>query len=101
MFKQLATLVSGLMERLFTAPSSLTVEQPSLSAKPLRVKSTPVSRQAARKPVSQKPKSKASAAPQTKAAVSRKQTPKAAPAKSGAAGKPQAIPASKTRHHAK
>jgi hypothetical protein len=101
MFKQLATLVSGLMERLFTAPSSLTAEQPSPSAKLLPVKSTRGSRPAVRKPASQKPKSKASAAPQTKAVVSRKQIPKAAPAKSGAAGKPQAIPASKTRRHVK
>jgi hypothetical protein len=97
MFKQLATLVSGLMGRLFTAPSSLTAEQHSPSAKPLPVKSTRGSRPAVRKPVSQKPKSKASAAPQIKAVASRKQTPKAAPAKSGVAGKPQATPASKTR----
>jgi hypothetical protein len=101
MFKRLVMLVRGLMGNRSMAPSLLRAEQPSPNAKPLRVKSTPVSRQAARRPASQKPKSKASAAPQTKAAVSRKQTPKAAPAKSGAAGKPQAIPASKTRHHAK
>jgi hypothetical protein len=101
MFKQLATLVSGLMERLFTAPSLLQVEQASPSAKPLPAKSTRGSRQAVRKPASQKPKSKASAAPQTKAAVLRKQTPKAAQAVRGKAGSQATTPASKTRRHVK
>jgi hypothetical protein len=100
MFKRLATLVSGLMERLFTAPSSLTVEQPSPSAKPLPAKSTRGSRQAVRKPASQKPKSKASAAPQTKAVVSRKPKPKPARQTSGGTGSQSATPVSPTRQPA-
>ena len=101
MFKQLATLVSGLMGRLFTAPSSLTVEQPLPSAKPLPAKSTHGSRQAVRKPASQKPKSKASAAQQTKAVASRKQKPKPARQTSGETGLQVATPASPTRQPAK
>jgi len=101
MFKRLATLVSGLMGRLFTAPSSLTAEQPSPSAKPLRVKSTLVSRQAVRKPVNQKPKSKASAALQTKAVVSRKPKPKPVRQTSGGTGLQVATPASPTHQPAK
>jgi hypothetical protein len=101
MFKQLATLVSGLMERLFTAPSLSQVEQPSPNAKPLPAKSTPVSRQAVRKPASQKPKSKALAAPQTKAVASRKPKPKAARQTSGGIGSQVATPASPTRQPAK
>jgi hypothetical protein len=101
MFKRLATLVSGLMGRLFTAPSSLTAEQPSPSAKPLPVKSTHGSRQAVRKPASQKPKSKTLAAPQTKAAVSRKQKPKPVRQTSGETGLQVATPASPTRQPVK
>jgi hypothetical protein len=96
MFKRLATLVSGLMGRLFTAPSSLTAEQPSPSAKPLPVKSTHGSRQAVRKPASQKPKSKTLAAPQTKAVVLRKPKPKPARQTSGETGSQSATPASPT-----
>jgi hypothetical protein len=101
MFKRLATLVSGLMGRLFTAPSSLTAEQPSPSAKPLPVKSTHGSRQAVRKPASQKPKSKALAAPQTKAVASRKPKPKPARQTSGETGLQVATPASPTRQPVK
>jgi len=97
MFKRLATLVSGLMGRLFTDPSLSQVEQPSPSAKPLPAKSTHGSRQAARKPVSQKPKSKALAAPQIKAAVSRKPKPKPARQTSGGTGLRPATPALPTR----
>jgi hypothetical protein len=96
MLKRLATLVSGLMERLFTAPSSLTAEQPSPSAKLLPVKSTRGSRPAVRKPANQKPKSKALAAPQTKAVVLRKPKPKPARQTSGETGSQSATPASPT-----
>jgi hypothetical protein len=99
MFKQLATLVSGLMGRLFTAPSLSQVEQPSPSAKPLPAKSIRGSRPAVRKPASQKPKSKASAAPQTKAAVSRKPKPKPVRQTSGETGLQVVTPASQTRQH--
>jgi hypothetical protein len=101
MFKQLVMLVRGLMGSQSTAPSLSQVEQPSLSAKPLRVKSTLVFRQAVRKPVNQKPKSKVSAAPQTKAAVSRKPRPKPARQTSGGTGLQVATPASPTRQPAK
>jgi len=101
MFKRLATLVSGLMGRLFTAPSLSQVEQPSPSAKPLPAKSTRGSRPAARKPASQKPKSKALAAPQIKAVASRKPKPKPARQTSGGTGSQSAIPASQTRQPAK
>ena len=94
MFKQLATLVSGLMGRLFTAPSSLTAEQPSPSAKPLPAKSTHGSRPAARKPASQKPKSKASAAQVGTTVQLRKQKPKAAQQTSGETGLQHQTPAS-------
>jgi hypothetical protein len=100
MFKQLATLVSGLMERLFTAPSLSQAEQPLPSAKRLPAKSTRGSRLAARKPASQKPKSKALAAPKTKAVASRKQIPKAAQAVRGQAGSQAITPASPTRQPA-
>ena len=101
MLKRLATLVSGLMGRLFTAPSLSQVEQPSPNAKPLPAKSTRGSRPAVRKPVSQKPKSKASAAPQTKAVASRKPKPKPARQTSGGTGLQVATPASPTRQPAK
>ena len=101
MFKQLATLVSGLMGRLFTAPFSLTAEQLSPSAKPLPVKSTHGSRPAVRSPAKKSPKSKSSAAQKTKAVVSRKQTPKPAQPTSGKAGSQAATPASPTRQPAK
>ena len=86
MFKQLATLVSGLMGRLFTAPSSLTAEQPSPSAKPLPAKSTRGSRPAVRKPASQKPKSKTSAAQADTTDPSRKSKQKAVLPTSGGNG---------------
>jgi len=100
MFKRLVMLVSGLMGRQSTAPSLLTVEQPSPSVKLLPAKSTRGSRPAARKPASQKPKSKASAAPQTKAAASRKPKPKPARPTSGGTGSQSATPASQTRQPA-
>jgi hypothetical protein len=101
MFKRLVMLVSGLMGRQSTAPSSLTAEQPSLSAKPLPAKSFRGSRPAARKPASQKPKSKALAAPQTKAVVLRKPKPKPARQMSGETGSQSATPASPTHQPAK
>jgi hypothetical protein len=101
MFKQLATLVSGLMGRLFTAPSSLTAEQPSPSAKPLPVKSTHGSRQAVRSPAKKSPKPKSSAVQKTKAVASRKQTPKPAQPISGKAGSQAATPVLLTRQPAK
>jgi hypothetical protein len=101
MLKRLVMLVRGLMGRQSTAPSLSQVEQPSPSVKPLRVKSTPVSRQAVRKPASQKPKSKASAAPQTKAVASRKPKPKPARPTSGVTGSQAATPVLLTRQPAK
>ena len=94
MFKRLATLVSGLMGRLFTAPSLSQVEQPSPSAKPLPAKSTRGSRPAARKPASQKPKSKASAAQVGTTAQLRKPKQKPARQTSGGTGSQPATTAS-------
>ena len=53
------------------------------------------------KPASKSAKRKPRVAQLTKAVASPKQKPKAAPAKSGATGKPSATRASKTRQHAK
>jgi hypothetical protein len=86
MFKRLATLVSGLMERLFTVHSMSQAEQLSPSVKQLPAKSTHGSRPAARKPVSQKPKSKASAAQVGTTAQLRKQKQKPARPTSGENG---------------
>jgi hypothetical protein len=94
MFKQLVMLVRGLMGSPSTAPSLSQVEQPSPSAKPLLVKSTPVSRQAVRKPVSQKPKSKASAAQVGTTAQLRKPKQKPARQTSGGTGSQPATTAS-------
>ena len=101
MFKRLATLVSGLMGRLFTAPSSLTAEQPSLSAKPLPAKSSRGSRPAVRSPAKKSPKPKSSAVQKTKAVASRKPTPKPAQLTSGKAGSQAITPASPIRQPAK
>jgi len=75
MFKRLVMLVRGLMGCQSTAPSSLTVEQPSPSAKRSRAKSTQASPQVAPKqirprksspaPTQRKPKQEA--APSTSA----------------------------------
>jgi hypothetical protein len=75
MLKRLVMLVRGLMGCQSTAPSSLMAEQPSPSAKRLRVKSTPASPQVAPKqtrprksspaPTQHKPKQEA--APSTSA----------------------------------
>jgi hypothetical protein len=86
MFKRLVMLVRGLMGSPSTDPSTLTVEQPSPSAKPLRVKSTQVSRQTVRKPANQKPKSKTSAAQAGTTAPSRKPKQKAVLPTSGESG---------------
>jgi hypothetical protein len=94
MFKRLAMLVRGLMGCQSTAPSLLTVEQPSLSAKPLRAKSTQASPQAVRSPASKKPKRKSSPAQADTTAVSRKPKQKPAQQTSGETGLQAQIPAS-------
>jgi hypothetical protein len=72
MFKRLVMLVRGLMGCQSTAPSSLTVEQPSPNAKRSRAKSTQASKdaQAPRRPRKSSPaptqrKQKTEAAPST------------------------------------
>jgi hypothetical protein len=75
MFKRLVTLVRGLMGCQSTAPSSLTVAQPSLSAKRSRAKSIQTC-QDAQAPVKLKPKRKSKAAQSTSQAKSRKAAPK-------------------------
>ena len=101
MFKRLVMLVRGLMGSPSITPSMSQAEPLLPSAKPLRVKSIPVSRPVARKPASQKPKSKASAAPQIKAVASRKQKPKPARPTSGGTGLQVVTPASQTRQPVK
>jgi hypothetical protein len=81
MFKRLVMLVRGLMGSQSTAPSSLTVEQPSPSVKPLRAKRTQESPPAAlkpRQPAKLKTKRKPKAAQPTSQVKSRKAAPKPA-----------------------
>jgi hypothetical protein len=114
MFKRLVMLVRGLMGCRSTAPSSLTAEQPSPSAKPLRAKSTQASPQAAPKqtrprksspaPTQRKPKQEA--APSTTAERKpgkKKPTARqvAMVSQSKPTGSKSKTPASKTRQHAK
>jgi hypothetical protein len=86
MFKRLVMLVRGLMGSQSTAPSSLTAEQPSPSAKPLRAKRTPVSPQVVRQPVKSKPKLKSKAVQPTSQVKSRKAAPKLAQTTTGNRG---------------
>ena len=85
MFKRLVTLVRGLMGCQSTAPSSLTAEQPSPSAKPLRAKSTQTSLDA-QAPAKLKTKRKPRAAQPTTQAKSRKAAPKPAQTTRGSLG---------------
>jgi len=101
MFKRLVMLISGLMGSPSTAPSTLTAEQPSPSAKPLLVKPIQEFRQPARSHAKKSPKPKSSAAQKTKAVASLKQTPKPAKPISGKAGSQAATPASQTRQPVK
>lgn len=78
MFKRLAMLVRGLMGCQSTAPSSLTVEQPSPSAKPLRANTTQESHPIAQAPAKLKTKRKPKVAQLTSVVKSRKAEPKPA-----------------------
>ena len=91
MFKRLVMLVRGLMGCQSTAPSSLTVEQPSPSAKRSRVKSTPTC-QDVQAPVKLKPKRKSKAAPSTSAVKSHKAEQKPAQTTPGSRGRPRKTP---------
>jgi hypothetical protein len=93
MFKRLVTLVRGLMGCQSTAPSSLTAEQPSPSAKRSRAKSTPTC-QDAQTPVKSKPKRKSKAAQVDSTAPSRKAAPKPAQTTTGNLGLLLKTPAS-------
>jgi hypothetical protein len=114
MFKRLVMLVRGLMGCQSTTPSSLTVEQPSPSAKPLRAKRTQASPQVAPKqtrprksspaPTQRKPKQEA--APSTTAVRKpgkKKPTVRqvAMVSQSKPTGSKSKTPASKTRQHVK
>ena len=92
MFTRLVMLVRGLMGCQSIAPSSLTVEQPSLSAKPLRAKRTQASPQAVRNPASKSAKRKPKVAQPTLPAKSRKPASKPAQTTSGKRGRPRKIP---------
>jgi hypothetical protein len=96
MFKRLVTLVRGLMGCQSTGPSSLTVEQHSLSAKPLRAKSTQAS-QDAQAPAKSKPKRKPKAASQTTQVKSRKAAQKAAQTTPGNRGQSSKTPVPQTQ----
>jgi hypothetical protein len=112
MFKRLVMLVRGLMGCQSTVPSSLTVEQPSPSAKPLRVKRTQVSPKAAPKqprksspaPTQRKQKTEA-AKPTTAARKPGKKKPTARQvamvSQSKPTGSKSATPAREARRHAK
>jgi hypothetical protein len=76
MFKRVVMLVRGLMGCRSTAPSSLTAEQASPSAKRSRAKSTQASPPVAQAPVKLKPKLKSKAVQPTSQAKSRKAAPK-------------------------
>jgi hypothetical protein len=89
MLKRLVMLVRGLMGCQSTAPSSLTVEQPSPSAKPLRAKRTPASPKTVRQPASKSAKRKPKAAQSTTPAKSRKPASKPAQTISGKRGRPR------------
>ena len=78
MFKRLVTLVRGLMGCQSMAPSSLTAEQLSPSAKHSRAKSTPASPQAAPNPAKLKTKRKSKVAQSTTQVKSQKAEPKPA-----------------------
>ena len=93
MFKRLVTLVRGLMGCQSTAPSSLTAEQPSPSAKPLRAKSTQAS-QDAQAPVKLKAKRKSKVAQADTTAPSRKAAQKPAQTTNGNLGLLLKTPAS-------
>ena len=103
MFKRLVMLVRGLMGSPSTAPSSLTVEQPSPSAKPLRAKRTQESHQAAQAPAKLNLKRKLKTAQAGTTATSRKAVQKPAQMESGNLGlllkTPVSPPASQSRKH--
>jgi hypothetical protein len=91
MFKRLVTLVRGLMGCQSMAPSSLTAEQPSPSAKRSRAKSTQAC-QNAQAPAKLKPKRKSKAVQSTTVVKSRKPAPKPAQTTPGSRGRPRKTP---------
>jgi hypothetical protein len=97
MFKRIVMLVRGLMGCQSTAPSSLTVEQPSPNAKPLHAKSTQASPQAALNPAKLKPKRKPRVAQPTTQAKSQKAEPKPAQTTRGNLGRLSKTPAPQTQ----
>jgi hypothetical protein len=113
MFKRLVMLVRGLMGSPSTAPSSLTVEQPSPSVKRSRAKSTQASQDAPtpRRPRKSSPaptqrKQKTEAAPSTTAARKpgkKKPTARqvAMVSQSKPTGSKSVTPARKTHRHVK
>jgi hypothetical protein len=80
-----------------TAPSSLTVEQPSPSVKPLRVKRSQASQQPVRNPAKLKPKRKSKVAQSTTQVKSQKAELKPALTTSGNRGRPRKTPAPLTQ----
>jgi hypothetical protein len=97
MFKRLAMLVRGLMGCQSTAPSSLTVEQPSPSAKRSRVNTTQESQPIAQAPVKLKTKRKPKVAQPISAVKSRKAEPKPAQTTRGNLGQPSKTLAPQTQ----
>jgi hypothetical protein len=96
MFKRIVTLVRGLMGCQSTAPSSLTVEQPSPSAKRSRAKSTPTSPDA-QALVKSKPKRKPRVVQSTTQVKSQKAELKPAQTTPGSRGQSSKTPVPQTQ----
>jgi hypothetical protein len=96
MFKQIAMLASGLMDRLFMGRSMSMEQQLLLNARPLRANTTQGSQQPAPSPAKPKAKRKSLAAKAGTTVASRKpkQKPAQPAAVSGVNGLQQVIPAS-------
>jgi len=97
MFKRLAMLVRGLMGCQSTAPSSLTVEQPSPSAKRSRANTTQESHPIAQAPAKLKTKRKPKVAQPTSVVKSRKAAQKPAQTTPGSRGQLSKTPVPPTQ----
>jgi hypothetical protein len=97
MFKQIAMLVSGLMERLFMGRSMSMEQQLLLNARPLPVSTTQESQLVAQQSAKPKRKYVRKAAPSTKPVKSRKAAPKPAQTTLGSRGQSSKTTASQTQ----
>jgi len=97
MFKQIVTLVSGLMERLFMGRSMSMEQQLLLNARPLPVSTTQESQPVAQQSAKPKAKRKSKAAQPTSQAKSRKAAPKPAQTTPGNRGQSSKTTAPQTQ----